>query len=302
VKSPFQAGFTMFDRCVVSHQETLEIGRRYFQALGPDQAVGAILQDLTEGRLSWNRAQQVLSHVHHLVVEHIARRVGFTRFEALYKDVEFVTLRAETLANIFRRHGPHAHERYARAAEGFAWTSLRLWHLVAHDLGGRHVYEATPELARLARQRLPGVSFKSPRLPVSALLLLVPREAELTLKLKGFPAREVTEIYAVEAPAPGRSWALWVHAPIDERIAESVYLELPFPPEGTLEQGLARAHDMFQDASPAVEGWRECVRWFAAVMCCLSEGARAGESQPPPPMGGGAQSRHGGFVKPETGD
>ena len=265
-------GSTMFERCVVIHQEYLDIGRRYLQAFGLNRGVGAIVEDMNEGRLPWEKAQQVLSHVHHLVIEHIARRVGFTRFSAVYKDQEFITLQTDSLAGVLQRHGPFAQERYARAVEGFAWTSLRLWHLVAHDLGGRHVYEVTPEVAELLRRAPPENPWKTPRLPVPALMMLVPREAELTLTLKGFPPRDVTEIYVVEAEPPGHQWAVWIHAPIDERIAESVYLELPFSPEGTLEDGLARAHDMFQEGSPTVEGWKDCVRWFAATIRYLTEG------------------------------
>ncbi|MFL5345349.1 MAG: hypothetical protein ACJ8AT_11175 [Hyalangium sp.] len=276
-------GATMFERCVVAHQEYLDIGRRYLQAFGLNRGVGAIVEDMNEGRLPWEKAQQVLSHVHHLIIEHITRRVGFTRFSVLYKDPEFITLQMDSLAGSMQRHGPFAQERYARAVEGFAWTSLRLWHLVAHDLGGRHIYQPTPEVAELLRKAPPVNPWKTPRLPVPSLMLLVPPEARLTLSLKGFPSRDVTEIYAVEAEPPGHQWSMWIHAPIDERIAESVYLELTFPPNGTLEDGLATAHDMFQDGSPSIDGWKECVRWFAATMRYLAEGGGKQEDTLPSP-------------------
>jgi hypothetical protein len=273
----------MFERCVLSHQEALDIGRRYLQAFGLNRGVGAIVEDMNEGRLPWDKAQQVLTQIHHLVIEHIVRRIGFTRFSTLYKDDEFITLQTDSLAGVLQRHGPFAQERYQRAIEGFAWTSLRLWHLVAHDLGGRHVYEATSEVAALLRRAPPVNPWRSPRLPVVSLVMLVPPEAELTLTLKGFPPRDVTEIYAVEAEPPGHQWALWIHAPIDERIAESVYLELPFAAEGSLEEGLTHAHDMFQDSSPTIDGWKECVRWFAAAMRYLTEGGAQRERFVPMP-------------------
>ncbi|MBN1207027.1 MAG: hypothetical protein JXB05_19235 [Myxococcaceae bacterium] len=266
-------GMTHFERCVVLHEDKLEIGRRYLQAFGIPNGVGAIIEDMNEGRLSWEKAQQVLSHTHYLFIEHIARRVGFTRFSDVYKDPEFVTLQVDSLAGNLQRHGPFPQERRVQALESFAWNSLRQWHLVAHELGGRNVYDITPRLAEALRPS--GSSeppWRAPRLPMPSLLMLVPPEAELSLKLEGFPAREVTEIYAVEAPAPGHQWAVWVHAPIHEALAESVYLELPFSEEGTFEEGLARAHDLFQEDSPAVEGWRDCVRWFAAAMRYLAEG------------------------------
>lgn len=262
----------MFERCVVAHEEHLEIGRRYIQAFGLNQGVGAIVEDMNEGRLPWEKAQQVLTHMHHLVIEHIARRVGFTRFSALCKDPEFITLQTDSLAGVLQRHGPFAQERYARAVEAFGWNSLRLWHLVAHDLGGRHSYEPTAEVAGLIRQAPPENPWTAPRLPVPSLLMMVPPEAGLSLTLKGFPSREVTEIYAVEAPPPGHHWAVWVHAPIDERIAESVYLELPLSTSANLDDALGKAYDMFQHGSPSVEGWKECVRWFAAAIRYLVEG------------------------------
>jgi hypothetical protein len=281
VKRDMPKGSTMFERCVVTHQEYLDIGRRYLQAFGLNRGVGAIVEDMNEGRLPWEKAQQVLSHVHHLVIEHITRKVGFTRFSDVYKDPEFLTLQMDSLAGTIQRHGPFAQERYHRAVEGFAWTSLRLWHLVAHDLGGRRVYQPTAEVAELLRKAPPENPWKTPRLPVPSLLMLVPPEAKLTLKLQGFPTRDVTEIYAVEAEPPGHQWSVWVHAPIDERIAESVYLELPFSPEGNFEDGLASGHDMFQDGSPAIEGWKDCVRWFAAAMRYVLEGGGKHEESPP---------------------
>ncbi len=262
----------MFERCVVTHEEHLEIGRRYLQAFGINRGVGALVEDMNEGRLPWEKAQGVLTHMHYLVIEHITRRVGYTRFRAVCRDPEYITLQTDSLCGVLQRHGPFAQERYARAVEGFAWSSLRLWHLVAHDLGGRHVYEPTPEVAALLRQAPPENPWKMPRLPVPSLLMLVPPEADLSLTLKGSPSRRVTEIYVVEASPPKHQWSVWVHAPIDERIAESVYLELPFTLDGDFEEGLAQAHDLFQDGSPDIDGWRQSVRWFAAAIRAVVEG------------------------------
>jgi hypothetical protein len=228
---------------------------------------------MDQGLIPLEKAQQVLSHMHLLFIEYVARRVGFTRFNAVSKDPEFITLQTDSLTGVLQRHGPHAKERSARAIEGFVWNSLRLWHLVAHDLGGRHVYETTAELASLLRQPTPELqTWKRPRLPVPSLAMRVPPEAGLTLTLKDSPPREVTEVYAVEALPPNHQWAVWIHAPIDEHLSESVYLELLFSPKGSFEDGLARAHDMFQNGSTSIQGWRECVRWLAAAMRYLAEG------------------------------
>jgi len=272
---------TMFERVVVLQQAQLEIGRRYIQAFGLAQGVHAIVEDMNEGRLSWEKAQQVLGQMHYLFIEHIVRRVGFAHFSAVLEDPEYLALQAESLAHEQQRQGPFPEERYARALESFAWNSLRHWHFVAHDLGGRHIYEITPRLAQLLRRPPPlEEPWRRPRLPVPSLLVIVPEEAGLAVTLKGFASRGVTEIYVVEAPPPQHQWAVWLHAPIDEYLNESVYLELPFSPGGTFEESLGHAHDMFQGESPSIEGWKECVRWLAAAMRYLAEGGARMEFQP----------------------
>jgi hypothetical protein len=271
----------MFERFVVLQQPQLEIGRRYIQAFGVTQGVNAIVEDMNEGRLSWEKAHRVLGQMHYLFIESIVRRVGFTRFSAVLEDPEYLALRAESVAHEQQRQGPFPEERYARALESFAWNSLRHWHFVAHDLGGRHIYELTPRLAQLLR-RPPSLEqpWRRPRLPVPSLLVVVPAEAELRITLKGFASRRVTEIYVVESPPPQHQWAVWIHAPIDESLSESVYLELPFSEGSTFEDGLRLAHDMFQGDSPSIEGWRECVRWLAAAMRYLAEGGAHTELRP----------------------
>jgi hypothetical protein len=236
---------------------------------------------MNEGRLPRERALQVLSHMHYLFIECLARRVGFTRFGTLLEDPEYKALQAESVIQEHLRQGPIPRERYVRALEAFVWNSLRHWHFVAHDLGGRNVCEVTPELARLLRKaQAHEEPWKSPRLPVSALSIIVPPEAGLAVTLKGFAPREVTEIYIVEAPPPQHQWAVWIHAPIDGYLNESVYLELSFTPGGTFEEGLAGAHDMFQGDSPHIEDWRDCVRWAGAVMRYVAEGGVRQEFQP----------------------
>lgn len=272
---------TMFERCVLFQQAYLEIGRRYIQAFGLAQGMSAIVDDMSEGRLSWEKAQHVLSHMHYLFIESIVRRVGFTRFGAVLEDPEYKALQAQSILHEQQPHALLPRERYARAIESFAWNSLRYWHFVAHDLGGRNVYEVTPGLARLLRKVQPHEQpWKSPRLPVSALSVIVPSEAGLAITLKGFNSRNVTEIYIVESPPPQHQWTVWIHAPIDGYLSESVYLELSFSPGSNFEEGLARAHDMFQGDSPDIEGWKDCVRWTAAAMRYLSEGGARYEFQP----------------------
>jgi hypothetical protein len=273
----------MFERCVLFQQAHLEIGRRYIQAFGLVQGVNAIVADMKEGRLSWEKAQQVLSHMHYLFIEYIVRRVGFTRFGAVLEDPEYLALQAESVLRDEQEQGggPVPRERYARALESFAWNSLRHWHFVAHDLGGRNVYEITPKLARELRNAQPHEQpWKNPCLPVPALLLLVPPAANLFITLKGFTPREVTEIYVVESPPSEHQWAVWIHAPIDGYLNESVYLELSFSPGSTFEDGLASAHDMFQGDSPDIDGWRECVRWAGAAMRYVAEGGARHEFRP----------------------
>ncbi len=264
---------TMFERCVLFQQAHLEIGRRYLQAFGLAQGVHAIVGDMNEGRLSWEKGQQVLGHMHYLFIESIVRRVGFTRFGAVLEDPEFKALQAESILQEQQGGGSAPQERHARALEAFAWNSLRHWHFVAHDLGGRNAYEIAPQLARLLHKTQPHEQlWGTPRLPVPSLSLIVPPQADLAVTLKGFAARDVTEIYVVESPPPQHQWSMWIHAPIDGYLSESVYLELPFPAGSTFEDGLAAAHDMFQGDSPDIEGWRDCVRWAGAVLRYVAEG------------------------------
>ncbi|KFE71202.1 hypothetical protein [Hyalangium minutum] len=272
---------TMFERFVVFQQPHLEIGRRYIQAFGLAKGVNAIVEDMNEGRLPWDKAQKVLAQMHYLFIESIVRRVGFERFSDVLKEPEYLAMQAQSVASEQQRHGPFPEDRYARAIESFAWNSLRHWHFVAQDLGGRHIYEITPRLAQVLRRPPPlEEPWRRPRLPVPSLLLIVPEEAKLTITLKGFTSREVTEIYVVESSPPQHQWAVWIHAPIDDSLSESVYLELPFSAEGTLEEGLDRAHDMFQKDSPSIDGWKECVRWLAAAMRYLDQGGARMEFQP----------------------
>ncbi|MDY7232242.1 hypothetical protein [Hyalangium rubrum] len=263
----------MFERFVLLEQDYLEIGRRYIQALGIHKGISAAVEDMNAGRLPWDKAWQVLGHMTYLAIEHIAQRVGFTRFSTVYTDPEFVALQVNRLSMVLQRNGPFPEARYVRALEDFAWQALRHWHLVAHDLGGRHAYKVTPVLANLLRQpdslEKP---WQTPRLPVSSLLVRVPPEAGITLGDAADCPHAVTEIYVVEAVPPQHQWSVWIHAPIDPEFAESLYLEIPMPSEGSLEEGLERAHDMFRGGAPTSVGWKECVRWLAAAMRHLAEG------------------------------
>lgn len=279
-RDPFSV-ITMFERCVLFQQGSLEIGRRYIQAFGLEYGVHALVEDMNEGRLPWEKAQQVLGHMHYLFIEYIVRRVGFTRFGAVLEDPEYLALQAQSVLHAQQRQGSAPQERYDRALESFAWNSLRHWHLVAQDFGGRNLYGISPELAHLLREAQPHEEpWRNPRLPGPAVMMLVPPEADLVITVKGFASRDVTEIYIVESPPPRHQWAVWLHAPIDEYLNESVYLELSFSTGGTFEDGLTNAHDMFQGESPDIHGWRDCVRWVGAAMRYLAEGGACQELQP----------------------
>jgi hypothetical protein len=115
---------------------------------------------------------------------------------------------------------------------------------------------------------------------VPALLLLVPHTAGLTLAQRGRRPCLVTELYAVESPPPHHLWAVWLHAPINDDYSETLYIEVPFPPEGSLEQGLAKAHDVFHEGVPVATGWDRCIRWLAAAMRYLAEGGARIQEEP----------------------
>jgi hypothetical protein len=269
----------MFERFVLFEKEELEIGRRYIQAFGLPEAVAALVDDMNTGRLDWSKARDVLGHMPYLVIEYICRRVGSTRFRDVCMDPEFIALQGRGATRVLQRQVASPDESDARALEDFAWHCLRRWHLVAHDLAGRHTYEVAPALAHMLRQpELLEQPWETPSVPVPAVLLVVPPEAELTLAQRGASPRAVTELYVVESQPPQHQWAIWIHAPLDEDFAESLYVELPFAPEGSLEEGMELARDLFQGGTPTAHGWRDCVRWLAAVMRYLVEGSARPES------------------------
>jgi hypothetical protein len=258
---------TLFERFVLFEKEALEIGRRYIQAFGLPRAVAVLMDDMNAGRLDWGKARQVLGHMPYLVVEYICRRVGFTRFRDLCMDPEFIALQGSSAARVLQRRVILPEESEEPPLEDFAWRARRHWHLVAHDMAGRHTYEVSPALAHALRQ--PGPlhrPWRRPSVPVPAVLLVVPAEAQLTLAQLGAAAHVVTELYVVESPSPQHQWAVWIQAPIDEGFAESLFVEVPFEPRGSLEDGLELARDVFQGGAPTAHGWKDCVRWLAAVM------------------------------------
>jgi hypothetical protein len=267
----------MFERFVLCEQEALEIGRRYIQAFGMPKAPAALLDDMNAGRLPWGKARAVIGHMPYLVVESIARRVGFTRFRDVCLDPEFIGLQGNSVARMLQRHVGFPEPGPARAVEDFAWHFMRHWHLVAHDLAGRHTYEVAPALAhRLRQPEVLDQPWSRPCVPAASVLLVVPPEAQLTLAQWGGAPRVVTELYVVESAPPQHQWAVWIHAPVDNDFAEGLYVELPFGPEASLEDGLERAQDLFQSAAPTAHGWKDCVRWLAAAMRYLAEsGSRA---------------------------
>ncbi|SET72310.1 hypothetical protein SAMN05443639_10467 [Stigmatella erecta] len=273
----------MFDRFVLFEEEALNIGRRYLQALGVAPGVGALVEDLNEGRLAWEKGRRVLGHVPYLLIESIVQRTGFARFGALAADPAFIALRGQSLAHVLHQQGTFPPALYLKALDAFAWNALRHWQLVAHDLGGRHAYQVSPSLAGLMRS--PGPLARpgwTPRLPVPALLLVVPSEAGLVLTLRGGRPHAVTELYVIESPPPEHRWSVWIHAPIDRNFAESLYLELPLPPGGSLEAGVAHAKDLFLERPPRALGWQECVRWLAATLRTLAEGGARLQPGPSP--------------------
>jgi hypothetical protein len=274
---------TLFERFVLLETEELEIGRRYIQAFGLPVAPAALLDDMNAGRMPWGKARNVIGHMPYLVIEYIARRVGFTRFRDVCLDPEFIALQGSGVARMLQRHVGFPEPAPARALEEFAWHSMRHWHLVAHDLAGRHTYEVAPALAhRLRQPEVLGQPWRTPCLPVASVLLVVPPEAQLTLAQWGGAPRVVTELYAVESSPPQHQWSVWIHAPGDDDFAEALHVELPFGPEASLEDGIDRARDLFQSEAPTAHGWKDCVRWLAGAVRYLAENASLPEARVSP--------------------
>jgi hypothetical protein len=204
---------TEFDRQYTEQRHSIELARLYLEKEGFARMQRVLVKDVERGKLTAEEGAGAVRYALLAVVERVAARVGYTRYVDLMKDKEMVDAMRFALDDISERRGIEAPEAREQLRQATFQTVLRHWHLVVHEQRGRQRYEVTVDLARrLLRGTPPTLPCDDVKLPVDSLVLVVPEEVGLVGRLPGGGLAPVTEIYAVESPAPeGRYWFLWLN-------------------------------------------------------------------------------------------
>ncbi|QSQ19716.1 hypothetical protein JY651_31060 [Pyxidicoccus parkwayensis] len=203
---------TEFDRQYTEQHRSIELARQYLEKEGFTRMQRVLAKDMERGSLSTEEAAGAVRYALLAVVERVAARVGYTRYVDLMKDKEMAEAMRFALDDISERRGINTPEAREQLRQSTFQTVLRHWHLVAHEQRGRQRYEVTADLAlRFLRETPPTLPCDGLKLPVDSLVLVVPEEVGLVGRLPGGGLAPITEIYAVESPAPeGRYWFLWL--------------------------------------------------------------------------------------------
>lgn len=203
---------TEFDRQYTEQRHSIELARLYLEKEGFTRMQRVLAKDVERGKLTEQEGAGAVRYALLAVVERVAARVGYTRYVELMKDTEMVEAMRFAMEDISQRRGVEAPEAREVLRQSTFQTVLRHWHLVAHEQRGRHRYEVTADLARrLLTGTPPTLPCDDLKLPVDSLVLVVPEETGLVGRLPGGGTAPITEIYAVESPAPeGRYWFLWL--------------------------------------------------------------------------------------------
>ncbi|WP_163996076.1 hypothetical protein [Pyxidicoccus caerfyrddinensis] len=203
---------TEFDRQYTEQRHSIELARQYLEKEGFARMQRVLVKDVERGKLTKEEGAGAVRYALLAVVERVAARVGYTRYVELMKDPEMADAMRFALDDISERHKVEAPEARERLRQSTFQTVLRHWHLVAHEQRGRQRYEVTADLARrLLTGTPPTLPCDDVKLPVDSLVLVVPEELGLVGRLPGGGMAPITEIYAVESPAPeGRYWFLWL--------------------------------------------------------------------------------------------
>jgi hypothetical protein len=268
---------TEFERLVTLRRPYIEAARHYVRRYGQIPAQDAILRDMRAGRLPREKGEHMLGYLLFLLVEGVCRRIGYTCYEALLKEPKFILDMAAEMDIQQRLYGSASEQWREQFAMQAARDALDTWHLVAQDLAGNLVYEVTPALGWALRHPPPhDLSCDDLRLPVPALLLIVPAEAELTLVDDAGQPHRVTEIYVIESPTPERRWYLWICAPMDERAVRTEYVNVELSAQ-SLESTIRATQAAHATAGRAASDWPQCVRCLAGAMRYLDAGGLSRE-------------------------
>jgi hypothetical protein len=265
---------TEFDRQYTEQRHSIDLARRYLEKEGFTRMQRALVKDVEKGKLTQQEGAGAVRYALLAVVERVAERVGYTRYVDLMKDPELTDALRFAMDDISERHRVEAPEAREQLRQSTFQTVLRHWHLVVHEQRGRQRYEITADLARrLLKETTGEVPCDGLRLPVDSLLLVVPEDAGLTGRLPGGVTAPVTEIYAVESPAPqpGRAWFLWMCLREPSGATSYSLVNVYLAPGATLEQGMAFTRS--QGGPGQDPAWEACCRLLAGVARHLAGGS-----------------------------
>ncbi|QDE66834.1 hypothetical protein [Myxococcus xanthus] len=263
---------TEFDRQYTEQRRSIELARRYLEKEGVSRMYDALSKEVERGRLSVQDASGAIRFGLLAVIERVAERVGHTHYVDMLKDEEMLNALRSTLDDICRRKGVDTYEFRQQWAHTNLQAVLRDWHLVVHEERGRQRYEVAADLARRLVKETPGtVLAQTLKLPVDAFVLLVSPEAGLVgLGPDGAPA-PVTEIYAVESPAPeGKAWFLWLNMRDAGNRAARALINVYLQDGKTLDDAIAFTRE--QGGPQQDAGWEDCCRLLAGVTRHMAEG------------------------------
>lgn len=262
---------TEFDRQYTEQHRSIDLAREYLEREGFSRMQRVLAKDVGQGKLPAEEAAGAVRYALLALVERVAARVGYTRYVELMKDPELTEALRFALEDISVRRGINAPEAREQLRQTTLQTTLRYWHLVAHEQRGRNCYEVTADLGRRLMKETPlDLPCDGLRLPVDALLLVVPEEVGLVARVPGGVA-PITEIYAVEGPAPeGRYWFLWLISREPSGASAFSLANVYLAPGATLAQAVAFTRN---EGGPGQDpGWENCCLLLAGAAHHLARG------------------------------
>jgi hypothetical protein len=263
---------TEFDRQYTEQRHSIDLARRYLEKEGFARMQRVLVKDVGQGTLSAQEGAGAVKYALLALVERVAARVGYTRYVDLMKDPELAEGLRFALDDISQRHNIVAPEAREQLRQTTLQTTLRYWHLVAHEQRGRQRYEITEDLARRLMKETPlDLPCDGLRLPVDSLLLVVPEALGLVGRVPSGGVAPITEIYAVEGPAPeGRYWFLWLITREPSGASAFSLVNVYLAPGATLSQAVAFTRD---EGGPGQDpGWENCCLLLAGAAHYLARG------------------------------
>ncbi|NMO15830.1 hypothetical protein HPC49_45215 [Pyxidicoccus fallax] len=268
---------TEFDRQYTEQRPSIDLARRYLEKEGFTRLQRALAKDVGQGKLPAEEAAGAVRYALLPLIERVAERVGHTRYVELLKDPELKESLLFALDDISLRRGINAPEAREQLRQTTLQTTLRYWHLVVHEQRGRQRYEITTDLARrLLNETFPEQPCDALKLPVDSLVLVVPEELGLVGRGPGGGVAPITEIYAVEGPAPeGRYWYLWLNMREPSGTSAFSLANVYLAPGATLAEAIAFTRN---EGGPGQDpSWELGCRLLAGAARYLAEGGHTRE-------------------------